>query len=404
MVRVSLVLGLFALCLTGARAEEVTIGAVAPLTGPAANSGVSLQQGMQLAIDEYNAAPSPKHKVRIQFEDSQSRPEIAVGAGQKLITRDGAKLLIGEAFHSHVTMAMMELAPQFNVPVLSAEPVSSEIAKKVRSNPDRYKLYWKGDLNSDAYGHATRDTIQWLMDKNGFKPARKTIAFVIEDTDYGRSNAQQIAELMKPDGWSVAATEAVPLGYTDFYPQLSKLRADPPAVIVTVFTAVNSGVAFVRQFSEQGLSSLHFAIFYPRQPEFFAQAGSVADGLLWTPMQLDPKNVPKHREFDAKIRKAFNREASASHAYGYCVMKVALDALDKAPSLEPAPVAEAIGKTDLDCVIGHWQFNQDDHSAKAGPDFIPLPTAQVEKGQSAIIWPEKAAGAGVGYKPQPWLR
>src|SRR3954471_20280294 len=98
-----------------AYADQVKIGIVGPLTGPAANSGVSLQQGMQLAAKEHNAAGG-KHQVELLFEDSQSRPEIGVAAGQKLITRDGVKLLIGEAFHSHVTMAMMELASQFNVP------------------------------------------------------------------------------------------------------------------------------------------------------------------------------------------------------------------------------------------------------------------------------------------------
>ena len=63
------------------------------------------------------------------------------------------------------------------------------------------------------------------------KAGGKKIAFIVEDTDYGKSNVEYTLPLFKNDGWTVAANETVPLGYADFYPQLSKLRGKPKHVL-----------------------------------------------------------------------------------------------------------------------------------------------------------------------------
>ena len=89
--------GLFVLstsiCLAGAP-KEIRIGVTAPLTGPAAEAGVALKQGMMMAVEEWNAKggiqvkeAGKKLPVKILIEDCQSKPEIGVSVGEKLITR-----------------------------------------------------------------------------------------------------------------------------------------------------------------------------------------------------------------------------------------------------------------------------------------------------------------------------
>ncbi len=61
-------------------AEPVKVGVVAPLTGPAANSGIAMRQGMELAAAEWNAKggvtiDGQKTPVTLIFEDSQSAPK-----------------------------------------------------------------------------------------------------------------------------------------------------------------------------------------------------------------------------------------------------------------------------------------------------------------------------------------
>lgn len=381
----------------GAQTQTLTVGVVGPMTGPAANTGEAARQGMSLAVKDWNDGKgqyvsSKPPKVKLVIEDSNSKPEVGVSAAQRLITRDKVNLLMGDTLHSHVTMALMELAPQYKIPVLSVEPVSSAIAAKVTANPARYALYWKGNYNSDAYGHAVHEFYRWAFDKKLVKSENRTIAFVVEDTDYGLSNAKSIAELFKADGWKIAATETAPVGSTDFYPQLSKLRSMKPDILVSVFTAVNSGIAFVRQLSEQKLGGSHLAIYYPTKPEFTEQIGNAAEGMFWATQQFSPDVVPAHRAFSDRIRAEYGATANYSHAHSYCVMNVALRALDAAGGTEAQAIADAIKKTDLNCLVGRFQFG-DDHAVKAGEKFIPLPVAQIQGKVSQIVWPESVATA-----------
>src|SRR5919197_987113 len=124
--------------------ETYKIGVVAPLTGPAAEAGIALRQGAQLAADEINGAggvdvAGKKVKLELTFEDSTSKPEVGVSVAEKLLGRDKVRLLVGEAFHSHVTMAIMELAAKYpEIPFLSWEPVSGTIDAKVVKDPAKY--------------------------------------------------------------------------------------------------------------------------------------------------------------------------------------------------------------------------------------------------------------------------
>lgn len=381
-------------------AEEIAIGAIAPLTGPAANSGEALRQGMELAVKEWNEGigdyvePEGDHDtITLTVEDNNSKPEVGVSAAQRLITRNGIKLLIGDALHSHVTMALMELAPQFDLPILSAEPVSSLIADKVKSDPEKYALYWKGNYNSTAYGETVHDFVAWAVDKGLIDAGGKKLAFIIEDTDYGHSNADTIADLFEADGWTVVADEAVPAGSTDFYPQLTKMKGDPPDLTVSVFTAVNSGVSLVKQIAEQAMPGRHMAIYYPNKPEFMEQVGTAGEGLMWTSLQFAPDVVPAHKAFDDKVEAEFGNPATYSHAHGYCITMIGLRALETAGSTDPKTISDAIGATDYDCLIGRFKFDPSDHTVIGGGDYLPLPVAQIQNGTNQLVWPATVATA-----------
>lgn len=398
LVTSALALAAFAPLTAGA--QEIPVGAIAPLTGPAANSGEALRQGFLLAVKEWNegkgdyVTPDGQHPtIALTVEDNNSKPEVGVSAAQRMITRNGIKLLIGDALHSHVTMALMELAPQFDLPILSAEPVSTLIADKVKSDPEKYALYWKGNYNSSAYGETVHDFVGWAVEKGVIAAEGKKLAFVIEDTDYGHSNADTITELFEKDGWTVVASEAVPAGSTDFYPQLTKLKGAAPDLTLSVFTAVNSGVSLVRQISEQALPGRHMAIYYPTKPEFMDQVGDAGEGLIWTSLQFAPDVVPAHKEFDDRIQAEFGNPATYSHAHGYCTMMIGLRALETAGGTDPKAVSDAIGASDYNCLIGRFKFDFADHTVIGGGEYLPLPVAQIQSGVNQLIWPEANATA-----------
>lgn len=392
---------------TAVAQEAVRIGVTGPFSGPAAQSGLALRQGMTAAADEWNAkggvtVDGKPLKAEPLFEDTQDNPAGGVSAAQKLITHEKVDFLIGDAFASSVTIAEMDLADQYRLPMMSCEPVSGAISAKIEKDPQKYQYFWKADFSSQGYAATIFQTYASLIKNEQLKPAKKTIAFLVEDTDYGRSIAANAAELFKGGGWNVIANNTVPLGSTNFTSVLAKLGYESPDVLVSVFTSVDSGVALSKQFAEQGLTSSQFAIYYPTRPAYLKGAGNAAEGLMWAPLIFDAAQRPADKSLDDKIRAEFGTAATSDHGYGYDCMNIALDAIKAAGTTAPDAVVKALAATDHAGILGRFVFDQKNHTARYGAEFIPIPTAQIRNGKNVIIWPENVATAK--YQVQPWMK
>lgn len=389
--------------------DVIKVGIIAPLSGPAAWAGAAIKEGADLLVEEANNAGgiyikdlNKKLKLEVIYGDSQSKPAIGATVAEKLITKDKVHFLVGEAFHSSVTMAIMELAPKYNIPIQSWMPTSNEISDKIKNNPKKYWNFWKGDFASSAYGKTIHDTYVYLDQKGLFKPKNKTIAFVIEETDFGRSNADSAFELMQKVGWKKVAYEVVPIGHNDFYPQLTKIKSLNPDVVVSCFTALNSGTSFLKQYQETGMTSSHMAIYYPLYPELIKNAKTAADYLIWTPLLLNPAKIEYQAKFQERFKKRYGKDINNQNGAGYDGMLGVFVVFQKASSLDPKKVVNAIAKTDYRAVLGRYQYDLDRHELKDGLDYIPIPTAQIINGKNIIVWPTKMADAE--YQPQPWIR
>jgi len=401
--RLLLGLATAAVMAVSARAE-VKIGVVGPLSGPQANSGIAMRKGFELAAEEVNGKGGltiggKQQPVTLLFEDSASRPEMGISAAQKLLTRDNVDILIADSMASSVTLATMELAPSFAKFMASGQPVSIAIAQKIKAQPERYANFWKMSFNSDAYAAAIHDAVKDLVASGKVNAAKKSIAFVVEDTDYGKSNVEFTAPLFEGDGWKVVSNDAVPNGTADFYPQLSKLRANEPDVLVSIFTSPNSGAALVKQLKEQGIGSLHLAVYYPIRPEFLQAAAASANGLLWTPLIFDPDHNASHKAFAEKVKAKTGTMGTGDHALGYCQMAMLLDNVAKAGSVEAAKISAAFAATDYKCIYGRWVYDTAIHTPKIGADYLPVPFAQIIKGESQVVWPKSAATTEFQAKP-----
>lgn len=375
---------------------DIKIGITGPLSGPAANSGISMREAYQAAADQANESGGVKlgdemHQVELIFEDSASRPEVGVSAAQKLLTRDNVDILIADSLASSVTLAIMEVAPSFGKFTMSGQPVSIEIAKKIQSDPEMYANFWKSSFNSNAYGEVLFNTVEYLEAQEKMSFENKTVAFIVEDTDYGISNIEFTAPYFEEAGWTILTEETVPLGHADFYPQLSKLRSNAPDVIISIFTSVNSGIALVKQMDEQGLDPLHMGVYYPIRNEFLEGAGEAAEGMLWTPLMFDPENNESHKEFSELFDGLTGIEANGDHAQGYCQMQLLLDNVARAGSVDASAISEAFATSDFTCAIARYVYDTDTHTPKIGGDYLPIPMAQVQDGKYFVIYPESTA-------------
>lgn len=384
--------------------DDIRVGAIAPFSGPAANLGVSMKQALEIVAKETNAAggitidgkPRP---VTFLFEDSQGKPEIGLAAAQKLLIRDNVDAIFHSLVASSVALATMELAPSFPDKLfMTGQNVSIAIARKIAAEPEKYANVWKPGWNSDAYASTIAGVVDWLGTEKLVDFGGKKVAFIVEDTDYGASNQDDALKLLEQAGWTKGDVEVVPVGHSDFYPQLAKLAVSKPDLVVSVFTAANSGIALVKQIKERGLPALHIALPYANYSEFMAGSGSEKDGLLSAPLIFDPQHNPAHKAFAEKLKGELNVTISQDHALGYCIGNIMMDAMKRAGTLKIDALNAAMAATDYRCMLGRWAFDPSTHSPKMGAEFLALPASQLQGGEHQVIWPQSAATAQ--FKPQ----
>lgn len=382
----------------GSTGDTIKIGVSGPTTGDSAESGVNVNTGIKLAIDEVNEAggitvDGEKKKVEAVFYDTGSDAQTGLSNCEKLITSDKVDFLWCEAFNSAVGIATMELAKKYEIPMATLEPVSSAISDKIEADPESYKYFFKFGWDSGAYGETCANTILELVEEGKLDLPNKTIAICGDETDYGRSNLAAVTEELEAKGYKVVSENYWQFGATDLYSVISDIKASGADIMFSCSTTVATGVALIKQLKENGLGSLpHMAIYYPGQPEFVSQIGNDADGLLWAPMLVDTENNEANAEFAEKIKEYCGDEMTFDHLDGYSGMKVVLDAIAAAGSLDPEKLSEALLSEDgYDVPKGHIVFSKENHTILHGEGYVPVNAAQVQDAKSYIIYPDSQA-------------
>ncbi len=381
-------------------AEPIKLGLVGPLTGPAANTGLTVRATWDLVAKRINAEggleiDGVKRPVELIVADSQSKPNIGVGAAQKLLTRDRVDVLVGDLLHSDVALALMELAPAYPDKVLYIPlPVSSTISERIASSHEKYGNVWKWDGDSEAYGVSLADHLTKLGESGKRNYPNKTYAIVSELTDFSDAIQKSVQGELKASGWKQVAHESVPIGNTDFYSQLSKLKALNPDVIISIFTAASSGLSFVKQFNEQGTKSENIAVYYAGLPAFRNGIGKDGNGLVFFGGAFDPRRSDRGKPF-AKLLSENNINVSGDAALGYCSANVLFGAIQRAKSLKVQDLNRELLATDDDTCPDYRRivFDPKRHSPKLGPDYFFMTAGQMfDDGKDFyVFYPPKAA-------------
>src|SRR5258707_4963443 len=120
---------------------EVKIGAIYPLTGPAASTGLEIKNALELAADMINdgakglnlpladqaGLPNLKGaKIRLVFGDHQNNPQVGATEAERLITQEKVAALIG-CYVSNVTPTPGQGAERFKVPFFTPESSSTTV-------------------------------------------------------------------------------------------------------------------------------------------------------------------------------------------------------------------------------------------------------------------------------------
>ncbi len=390
---------------SGAFADEVKIGLLAPLTGPASADGQEFERGAQLAIDEMNAAGGINgHTFSLVVGDvkDQSAGNVTSAVERLLGDPDVHFMLTGYASLTNFEIENMAEAEMPYVLAANSQQTKDIIALA----PENYTCCWSWTPSFDAYNTDVTAFAEKLAADGKIELPTKKVAIVSSDNAYSKTISEGMKKTFTEQGWTITVDEIVPFGeVTDWRSILAKVREDVPDVVINTDYLPGNSASFLTQFLEQPTKSLVFLQYAPSVPEFVQLTGEKSNGVIYDLLggPLVSPNNPRADEIMTKFKDAYGVESGTYGVALYEIVNLYFDALKKVgdPN-DHVGIMESIGATDKQVVAGRLKFDPETHLAMQGDDYIPITFFQIWDGERILISPEKYA---VGeFKPQPWMQ
>ena len=278
-----------------------------PLTGDAANLGINIKNGAELAVNEYNAKNADCKVTLVSF-DSQGDPSIAPGLAQKAVTDKKLVGIVGPAF-SGESKAAGPIFAQAGLNTITASATNPALSE------NGWKTFHRILGNDATQGPAAAKYIKDVL--------KADKVFVSDDTsEYGKG----LADIVKKDlGSAVVATDqtAADGKQDDFSPTVTKAKASGATVFFYGGYYSNAS-KLVKQLKDGGFTGTFVGADGVKDDGFIKGAGAAAEGAIVTCPCLPPDQAP---EFAAAYKKAYNSDPATYSAEAYDAANVFLAAI-----------------------------------------------------------------------------
>ncbi|MBN2131468.1 MAG: ABC transporter substrate-binding protein [Sedimentisphaerales bacterium] len=316
-------------CITGCRDKEeasVKMGAILPLTGEGASYGERAKRGIELAVEELNAAGGLLGKpVSIDFQDDRNDKKEAVSIMTKFATIDKVPVVFGSA-GSSVSLAIAPLANRYKVVLIS--PISSSSQLSTEGGPYFFRTCPADDLQAEVLAN-------WVINSGA-----KQVAIVYTNNSWGKPLAEGFQSKFEAPGGKVLSSDGVAEGSTDFRTIITKLKGLTGLDAVVSPTYPKEGAAFVRQARELGLNVPLFGGDNWGSPEFLTIAGEAAEGVFYT-APSDSKS-PEYAAFAERYKAKYDEEPDVFGAYSYDAANAIFKAITAAGNTDAQRIRDAL--------------------------------------------------------------
>ncbi len=222
--------------LVSARADDVVVGLILPMTGPVASTGKQQEAAAKLYIAQHGDKVAGK-TVKLIVKDDGGSPDVTKRLAQELVANDHAAALMGFGL-TPLALATAPIATEAKVPEIVSAAATAVITEK---SPFIVRTSYTLPQSSAAMA-------DWAF-KNGVK---KAVSLVI-DYGPGLDAEKWFGATFKKDGGEIAEAIRIPLKNPDFAPFLQRAKDDKPDAVF-VFVPSGFGALLMKEFVEQGLA------------------------------------------------------------------------------------------------------------------------------------------------------
>jgi branched-chain amino acid transport system substrate-binding protein len=290
---------------SAAAACDLKIGMFGALTGPNANLGIYIQNGVNLALDDYNKKHS-NCKVTLENYDSQGDPTQAPALAKKAIDDKKVVGIVGPAFSGESKAA----DPAFNEAGLVTITPS---ATKPTLAEQGWKTFFRALANDNTQGAAAakyiKDTVK----------TQKT--FVIDDaSEYGKGLADIVRQNL---GSAVVGNDEVQVKQTDFSASVTKVTASGADTLFYGGYAPEAA-PLIKQLRAAGWKGTFVSGDGTKDQAFIDNAKEAAEGTILTCPCVPPDVAP---DFQAAYKAKFGQDPNTYSGEGYDAATILLNGI-----------------------------------------------------------------------------
>jgi branched-chain amino acid transport system substrate-binding protein len=327
----------------------VTIGHVAPTSGPQAHLGKDNELGARMAIDDLNAKGitigGKKVKWVLDAEDDAADPKQGAAVANKLVD---AKVngVIGH-LNSGTSIPASKIYNDAGIPQISPSATNPKLTRQGFKNVFRVVAD-----DSQLGGTLGRYAVKEMKGKS--------IAVIDDRTAYGQGVAEEFAKGVKSAGGSVAAQQYTNDKATDFTAILTAVKATNPDVVFYGGMDAQAG-PLMRQMKQLGINAKLVGgdgICSAELPKLAGGASGTKQVVCAEAGGVEGQQKTAMEKFRADFKKKNGVEVQIYAPYVYDALMVMATAMQKCGSADPKVYLPCLQKTDYNGVTGHISFDE----------------------------------------------
>jgi branched-chain amino acid transport system substrate-binding protein len=391
--------------------SEISIGALYPLSGPSAEIGKSIADGLEfsvgfinnrcdlpLALSNSEGLPNLQNrKIKLIFADTKGDPMIGQREAERLIKEEAVVALIG-AYHSDVTELASLTAEAYKIPFLAPEATAHSLTRR------DFKWFFRTGPEDITYSNLFFDYLKFLKEK-GEQVSEVTI---LGDESYTSKQEIEIElNLIRRYGFKLSALEIYPECIKSLLPQLEHIKNCNPDTLFVQQQNVSDAVWTVKILKHLG--------FFPKgflaqgsgynTKEFLEILGEDSNYIIcarsWLPGVCKKKTIIE--EINSLFNEKFEKDIDDDAAKAFTGLIVLASAINNARSTNSKAIRDALRNINIpgDRLIMPWRGVKFDSNGQN--NLAEGILGQIVNGEYKIIWPLRYAEIQAVWPSPIWI-
>lgn len=323
--------------MSGMAAEPIKIGVSGPFTAGSAPMGVSMRDGVKLAVAEINAKGGVLgRQLQMVERDDEAKNERGVQIAQELINKEKVAATVG-FINTGVALASQRFYQEAKIPVMNNVATGSIITQQFAKEPENY-----------IFRNSANDTIQSAMiveeavDRRKFKK----VAILADSTNYGQLGREDLEKALEKKGIKAVTVEKYNLKDVDMTSQLLKAKQAGAEVVLTY--GIGPELAQIANGMEKlGWKVPLIGSWTLSMGNFIDNAGKNGDGTRMPQTFIQDPNTAKRKAFIDAYVKAYSppggrMPSPVSAAQGYDSIYLLAAAMKQAGTTDGPKVLAAL--------------------------------------------------------------